>query len=296
MRILILESNLNVASSLEKALNEIERDIAIAPKDFNDYPIRVWEDYIERLRPTAVIYRGGIHDVNTGQKNKDLCEILNVFNTGKLLEAAKKADSAFIYVSTANVFDGKKDSSYVENDITHPINEYGMSKAKGEALVRNYEKSYIIRPGWLYGFSDDIIMKTLAKAQSFEEFNKRGNSRVKKIIANCNIYSNPLYINDLAYNIYFMLLKEKYGTYHFFNDGSASKIDLYRYATKFFEIDVPFEERDTGESFDSQIYPENLRLSTVYTDDIISRSWQDAMDDYLFDFVRHERIMQLKNK
>ena len=46
MRILILESNLNVASSLEKALNEIERDIAIAPKDFNDYPIRVWEDYI----------------------------------------------------------------------------------------------------------------------------------------------------------------------------------------------------------------------------------------------------------
>ena len=294
MRILILEKNENVAFALEKALNEIERDIAIAPKDFKDYSIKIWKEYIERLKPTLVVYRGGIHDVNTGQKNKEICEYLNVTVTSELLESCKKVGSAFMYISTANVFDGKKSGSYIETDVTHAINEYGKSKVKGEVIVKEYDKSYIIRPGWLFGFSDDIIMKTLAKAQEFEKYNQEEHSKAKKIIANCNIYSNPLYIKDLAYEIYYMLLAESYGIHHCFNDGYASKIDLYRFATEFFSIDVPFEEKDTGESFDSQIYPENLRLSTI-NDDRVSRIWQDAMEDYFLDVIRQDKIMQLKN-
>ena len=56
--------------------------------------------------------------------------------------AMKGSVKRFLYISTANVFDGTKDGEYNERDICRPLNMFGMSKWKAEQeimkLVRDY--------------------------------------------------------------------------------------------------------------------------------------------------------------
>ena len=283
MRILILEKDEYVRYSLEKALNEIEPNVALAPEDFDYENIVEWMRYIERLMPTAVLYRGGVHSVHAGEKNVNHCFCLNADVTRMLMKACRNVDSEFIYMSSIQVFNGKKDAPYDERDLTCPINGYGKSKAKGEAIAREYEKTYIIRPGWLYGYYNDFIYKELIKAK-----------QNKKLNLNCNIYSNPIYIKDLAFDIYTMLLKQEHKTYHFYNDGFASKAEIIKYVLNTFRMDANIEEIDSSETYDSRFYPEDLRLTTIYDSDLLNRDWHDAMNEYLFNILKDEKILILK--
>jgi dTDP-4-dehydrorhamnose reductase len=56
-----------------------------------------------------------------------------------------------IYVSTDNVFDGKR-GNYTEADQPSPINEYARTKAAGEAIVAAVSGSTIVRIALVMGF------------------------------------------------------------------------------------------------------------------------------------------------
>jgi dTDP-4-dehydrorhamnose reductase (EC 1.1.1.133) len=69
-----------------------------------------------------------------------------------LAEAALNTGSRIIHISTDYVFDGSKRTPYTEDDEPNPINEYGLSKLRGEEALKNSGASYIIlRTSWLYG-------------------------------------------------------------------------------------------------------------------------------------------------
>ena len=55
-----------------------------------------------------------------------------------------KNSSVFVHFSTDYVFDGKKKSSYTEEDSTNPINEYGKSKLNGETNLKTSDLNYFI--------------------------------------------------------------------------------------------------------------------------------------------------------
>jgi len=62
-----------------------------------------------------------------------------------------KNSSLFVHFSTDYVFDGKKNSSYTEEDSTNPINEYGKSKLNGEINLKKSDINYFIfRTSWVY--------------------------------------------------------------------------------------------------------------------------------------------------
>ena len=300
MKILILESNIHVASALEKAFDSFERDIAIAPKDYSSKPIKVFEDYIKWLKP-VVIYRGSINSVYAGERNKDICDITNTTNALRILEACKEANCPFVYISSANVFDGKKGAEYIETDIPHPINNVGRAKLKTKNEVKKYEKGYIVRPGWIYGFPGDMIVKTCKIATDNKEYNQANpDKKPRKILVNWNIRANSIYLKDLAYNIYCMILSEKPGIYHFFNEGEVTKSKLYKYALETFKLldDTLFEEYDTDASTDRLVNPSDIRLSSKYIEDplYLNRSWQNAMDEYFFELLQQDYIKKLKKK
>ena len=59
--------------------------------------------------------------------------------------------STFVYISTAGIFDGNKES-YDDFDKPNPINVYGSSKYKGELFVKRSVSNYFIfRAGWMMG-------------------------------------------------------------------------------------------------------------------------------------------------
>jgi dTDP-4-dehydrorhamnose reductase len=68
-----------------------------------------------------------------------------------LAEEAKRVDALLIHFSTDYVFDGVKDTPYVEEDRPNPINVYGRSKLAGEQAIRSIDGPHLIlRTSWVY--------------------------------------------------------------------------------------------------------------------------------------------------
>ena len=66
-----------------------------------------------------------------------------------------------VYVSTDYVFDGTKDSPYVEWDPTSPRSVYGASKLAGERELT--PGSTIVRTSWVCGFHGGNMVKTILR-------------------------------------------------------------------------------------------------------------------------------------
>src|SRR5690606_32791507 len=77
-----------------------------------------------------------------------------------------------IHFSTDHVFDGHKDSPYVEEDMPDPVNIYGKSKLEGERGVgAGLMNSLIVRVSWLFGPQStafpDWVLKSAATERNF---------------------------------------------------------------------------------------------------------------------------------
>ncbi len=97
----------------------------------------------------------------------------NVMGTYTLLEAARKNDKLFVYVSTDEIYgdaEGKK--SFTEEDLLRPSNPYSATKASADHLVEAYHRTYGLKcittrctnnfgP---YQFPEKLIPKTIIRA------------------------------------------------------------------------------------------------------------------------------------
>ncbi len=106
----------------------------------------------------------------TGDKD-GLAYKVNVIGTRNMVKAAKKFGKYLIHVSTAYVFDGEKETPYVETDPTHPLEWYGQTKAWAEEEVKEAGISYAIlridRPYRLDEFpKPDILHKVIEQLKN----------------------------------------------------------------------------------------------------------------------------------
>jgi dTDP-4-dehydrorhamnose reductase len=76
-----------------------------------------------------------------------------------------------VHYSTDYVFDGAKNTPYVEADMPNPINAYGRTKLAGEIAVQLSGCDYLIlRTSWVYASRSNNFMLTMLKlAQEREE-------------------------------------------------------------------------------------------------------------------------------
>ena len=120
------------------------------------------KDAIHDHKPRLVINCAGLADVAQCEKNPDLALALNARFPAVLAELASREGSDLIHISTDQVFDGKKNSPYVEEDDTHPTHQYGITKRKGEMEVsRIFPKALIVRTN-IVGFRDIAGKPTFA--------------------------------------------------------------------------------------------------------------------------------------
>ena len=66
-----------------------------------------------------------------------------------------------VYFSSDYVFDGAKDSPYVESDGLNPLSAYGRSKAYGEAAAG--EGAWVVRSSWLFGPTGHNFVRTMLR-------------------------------------------------------------------------------------------------------------------------------------
>lgn len=273
MRVIITGASGQLGQALQKVLAQQNFDIIDIPRlDVQDHTI------VQRLadyRPELVIHTAAMTDVDGCAKDPDAAFSVNAFGTQNVAHACLRSNAEMIYISTNEVFGGRLDRPYTEDDKPGPINPYGSSKRSGEQMAAHYLKTglYIVRTAWLYGGGNKFPAKIIAAAD------KHGELRVVT-----DEISNPTYIMDLAEAIAQLAQTHAYGLYHFTNAGYCSRYDFTKEILRLSGREqVPVQPITLAEYSRASTVPpftalENTKGAAL---GIELRPWQEALATYL---------------
>lgn len=146
---------------------------------------------------------------------------INAEGVRNIAETARSIGATLIHISTDYVFNGDKESEYIEEDPTGPIGVYARSKLQGELYMRDIlTRFYILRTAWLYGTSGKNFLRTMLRL-----FQERDTVRVVS-----DQWGSPTYASDLACMILHIINagKNTFGTYHYTNTGKTNWYEFAR--------------------------------------------------------------------
>jgi dTDP-4-dehydrorhamnose reductase len=157
--------------------------------------------------------------VDLAEEQSDLAYAVNAEGPKNLAEVCKKYQVKLLHISTDFVFDGKKQTPYIETDIPNPLGVYGASKWQGERNIQEAMESYfIIRTSWLYSEYGNNFMKTMLRLSETRD----------EISVVSDQIGSPTYAGDLAGVLIKIVLSSttNYGVYHYSNLGAISWYDF----------------------------------------------------------------------
>lgn len=150
MKIAITGSDGQLGRALQEALPP-HHTLMLLPRREFDITDRANIPRLAALGPDVVIQCAAMTNVDGAARDPARAFRINAFGTQNIALACQRCDAALVYLSTNEVFDGKKDAPYLEFDRTNPLNAYGKSKLAGEWYAQQLlEKFYIVRTAWLY--------------------------------------------------------------------------------------------------------------------------------------------------
>ena len=165
------------------------------------------------LTPDLVVHAAAYTDVDGCEKNPDKAYRVNALGTQNVCLACQDLNVPVMYISTDFIFDGSKNSPYLEFDQPHPISIYGRSKFAGEKYVEILLNRYfVVRTSWLYGHHGRNFVETILKLAKEKE----------ELTVVDDQVGSPTYTRDLSEKIKELLPTQLYGIYHITNSGSCS--------------------------------------------------------------------------
>jgi len=194
-----------------KLLNRQDADVT------NEHQI---EEVIKKYNPWTIINAAGFVRVDDAENEIEKCFNDNSRAPFLLASACKKYGIQFMTFSSDLVFDGTKQSPYLEGDKINPLNVYGKSKAEAEAAVLNINpNSIIIRTSSFFGPWDEYnfisnVLNTLSLNNNF--------------VAASDIFISPTYVPDLVNASLDLLIDNEKGIWHLTNNGEITWANLAR--------------------------------------------------------------------
>lgn len=252
-----------VGSKLEQVYGDaysfVNLDIAdkVQPVDITNQT-QVFEQFAQH-QPKFVVHLAAFTNVTAAWEQRDqkdgLAYQVNVVGTENIVQACQKFGAHLIHVSTAFVFDGKKEGFYSESDSTSPIEWYGKTKALAEEIVLNSDiPATVLRIDFPFRSDPfprpDIVRKTIATIEAgVPLFN--------------NHFFGPTYIDDFVKVIDWVVRTGQTGL---FNASSGEKWTDYAFGKVITEIlglklDVAMGDLDTYLQTLSRPYQRNTALN-----------------------------------
>ena len=144
----------------------------IAP-DRNDLDLRDPEK-IRRVmrdaRPQLIVNAAAYTAVDAAETDETAALAVNAEGPQVLAVEARKLGALLIHFSTDYVFDGSKNSPYVESDSPNPLNAYGRTKLAGEEAIRNSGASHLtLRTSWVYALHGRNFLRTILRLATERE-------------------------------------------------------------------------------------------------------------------------------
>lgn len=177
-------------------------------------------DVIASEKPDYIIHTAAMTQVDDCEKDKNLCDLLNVKAVAYITEACEKYDVHLVHLSTDFIFDGK-DGPYTEEDKPNPISYYGISKLKSEELVKNSNcKWAIVRTVLVYGIVHEMsrsniilwVKKSLKEGKTINVVNDQ--------------WRSPTLAEDLAMGCYLICKKDASGIFNISGPDFLTPYDM----------------------------------------------------------------------
>lgn len=171
---------------------------------------------VVEFQPDAIVHSAAWTAVDACEADPDRAFAVNAMGTRFVVEASRLVGAAVHYISTDYVFDGTKESPYVEWDQTNPQSVYGASKLAGEHELG--ENSSVIRTSWVCGFHGPNMVKTILRLAAENETLSFVNDQ-----RGC-----PTFADDLAAMIAQLVVERRTGVFHVTNTGPVTWYEFAR--------------------------------------------------------------------
>jgi dTDP-4-dehydrorhamnose reductase len=173
-----------------------------------------------KYKPHFCINAAAYTAVDLAEIEKDKAFEINQKAVANLADVCATNQTILVHISTDFVFDGSKESPYVESDSTNPLSIYGASKLAGEQEIqRILQQFYIVRTSWVYSNFGKNFLNTMLRLAS-----DRSEISVVNDQKGC-----PTNAVALAETLLLMIQKtankevlNAYGLYHFSNKNSTT--------------------------------------------------------------------------
>ena len=276
IKILVTGGNGQLAQCLKDVvINENELNV-----DFQDLPYlditdkQQLESYFSKNELDYCINCAAYTAVDLAEEQSNLAYAVNAEGPKNLAEVCKKYQVKFLHISTDFVFDGKKQTPYVETDMPNPLGIYGASKWQGERYIQEVMEDYfIIRTSWLYSEYGNNFMKTMLRLSETRD----------EISVVSDQIGAPTYAGDLAEVLIKIVLSSptNYGIYHYSNSGAISWYDFAEEIFKQFGKKIEVKPIKTEEYPTAAKRPKYSVLETTKIENNFNckiNDWQGSLD------------------
>lgn len=278
MKILITGAKGMMGSDLMKVLSQ-KKEYNLIGATRNDFDITDYSQTLQFLmdkRPDIVVHAAAYTKVDDCESNKETAYKVNEAGTKSVASGCKDINAKLISISTDYIFNGRKNTPYLENDMPAPLSVYGDSKLKGELVVQDILRDFIIvRTSWLFGRNGNnfisAILKQAEKTKTIKVVNDQTGS--------------PTYTIDLSHAIEKLISCNAKGIFNITNSGECS---WYQFAKKILELAgikgvdvVPITSEELKRPARRPAYSildcSKFKNTTNYN----MRHWEEALKDYL---------------
>ncbi len=186
---------------------------------------------INMIQPNYIINAAALTNVDYCEIHQQECDAVNVEAVKTIIKGAQLNNSHLIHISTDFVFDGLK-GNYKEEDITNPLNYYGLSKLKSEKLFKKVTIPFtILRTILVFGYQPELKQQNILLWLLEKMKNK-----VPLTMVN-DQFRTPTYVEDLAKACVLSIKTKSFGLYHVSGTELMDMFQLSNTVAKVFNYD-----------------------------------------------------------
>jgi dTDP-4-dehydrorhamnose reductase len=248
--------------------------------DFRDFD--AYKKDVTDFKPDYLFHLGAYTDLEFCETNVDDTYNTNTLSVENAVYIANELGVPILYISTAGIFDGKK-NLYDDWDLPNPLGHYARAKYAGERFVIENTKRYLIcRAGWMMGSGPKKDKKFVQKIMSQLKAGK------KELFVVNDKDGTPTYTHDFAKNVKFLLQKEYWGLYNMVCGGETSRLEVAREMIELLGLNETVQVHPVGSDyFNKEYFAErppcerliNQKLNIRNVNNM--RDWRIALKEYL---------------
>ena len=169
MKILLLGKNGQVGWELQRALAPLGELVALDRQggeglcgDLAD--LDGLRQTIRSVSPNVLVNAAAYTAVDKAESEPERAELINAKASQVMAQEMLKLDGWLLHYSTDYVFNGGGVKPWKEDDLTGPLNHYGVTKLQGEkAIAQTGCKHLIFRTSWVYAARGANFAKTMLR-------------------------------------------------------------------------------------------------------------------------------------